>query len=197
MSAGSLGQMAALLALEQNLVLLRERFEESSLFSSMSLKTLCPLLPLPPPVHYTSTALWNALGTELAETCSGILNRSSVWSCSEQIKLAVVKTPGVKSQPCHIDGSHVQKLTGDLHKKRITHTRGLGVYREIGKFISAYSPYIAGLCPKPWTNNIQKNIRRLRHSGQQASLQQNRRTEGKIDNWDPAKTQLSASHYLF
>lgn len=65
MSARSLGQMAALLALKQNLVLLLERFEESFLFYSMSLKTLCPLLaahffPLPLPVHYTSTVLWNA-----------------------------------------------------------------------------------------------------------------------------------------
>lgn len=33
-------------------------------------------------------------------------------------------------------------------------------------------PHITGLCAKPWTNNIQKNIRGLRHSGQQAGLHQ-------------------------
>lgn len=62
--------------------------------------------------------------------------------------------------------------------------------REI---ISAYGPW-----PKPWANNIQQNIRGLRHSDLQAGLhlhQNSCRTLGKVNNWDPVDTQLSASHY--
>lgn len=144
--AGCLGQAAVVLASKQHPVLLLKMmiWRELPLLWPWELSAQyslwkSPFSPCRLPCVTPYSAVKCGMGTELVETRPGVFNRRVLWSCSEQIIHADVKMPGVKSWPCHINGTHVQRLAGALHKKRTTHAV-LAVYREIRKLFQPMSP---------------------------------------------------------